>query len=106
MGYVLVELLSGISPFKGIDDPVELILAKQRFIDELPRLLPSEVLASESLMHLIKTLIQPDALARFPSTEAADLLAFAATNFQRELVVVNLAGEYAMEIRHWLQELS
>ncbi len=105
LGYVLAELLAGQPAFAGITNFQDLRQAKLDFETELQRLLPEEVLASETLMSLIRTLTQPDPEQRFQSAEAADLLEYGAANFQRELVAGNLDSEYATEIRRWLDDL-
>jgi serine/threonine-protein kinase len=106
LGYVLIETLAGQSLFAGFASYQDLLDAKLNLPDELPQLLPDEVLASESLMHLIQALVAPNPLHRFPSAEAADLLEFGAASFQRELVTSDLASEYETEIRLWLQDLN
>lgn len=106
LGYVLAELLAGQPPFAGVTNYDDLRATKLSFEDELQRLLPPEVLASQSLLSLIQTLTQPDPEKRFQSAEAADLLEYGAASFQRELVAGNLASEYATEIRLWLEELE
>ncbi len=99
-------MLAGQSMFSTAESYQELLDGKRRLLEELPTLLPDEVLASESLMHLIRTLVAPDPIQRFPSAEAADLLNFGAASFHRELVNSDLASEYETEIRLWLQDLS
>lgn len=106
LGYVLVELLSGRAPFAGIESYMQLVRAKRSFADELSTFIPPEIGASESLMNLLRVLISPDPLNRFPTDTAADFLQLGAANFQRELVTGNLASEYAMEIRSWLEDLT
>ncbi len=105
LGYVLVEMLAGLSVFSGLSDCRELLDAKYRLIDDLPELLPKEVLASESLMHFVRTLVNPEPAQRHPREEAADLLKIGAAGFQRELVTGDLASEYETEIRLWLEDL-
>ncbi len=106
LGYVLVEMLAGVSPFAGITDFHLLLQAKHNLIDELPVLLPPEVAASELLVQLVRTLVNPDPDQRPRSAEAADLMQLGAAHFQRELVTGDLASEYEMEIRLWLQDLG
>jgi serine/threonine-protein kinase len=92
LGYVLVEMLAGQPPFANVPTFRELVEAKHRILEDLQRLLPQEVLGSESLMRLVQTLLTPNPLERFPSAEAADHLEFGAASFQRELVTRDLAS--------------
>jgi serine/threonine-protein kinase len=57
-------------------------------------------------MNLIKSLIAPDPMCRFPSAEAADMVKDGAASFHRLLVKGDLASEYENEIRLWLEELE
>jgi serine/threonine-protein kinase len=106
LGYVLVEMLAGQAPFDGVNQYSQLVRAKRNFANDLESILPDEVLASETLMHLVTSLVQPEPLRRFPSTEVAELLGFGAANFQRELIAGDLASEYESEIRLWLMAVK
>ncbi len=106
LGYVLIEMLSGISPFEGLTRFGEIREAKHTLVGRLREILPSEVVRNALLMNLIIRLIAPDPEARFPDAEAADLVEQGAANFHRQLVKVNLASEYGNEIRVWLEELE
>ncbi len=106
LGYVLVDLLCGLSPFAGIERFTDLVTAKRQLPDRLPELLPPEIKQDERLLSLLRGLIAPDPANRFPSAEAADLLDHGAANFQRELVKGDLSSEYENEIRMWLQEVE
>ena len=106
LGYVLVELLSGAPPFVGHTTFRELMEAKRQLVQKLPERLPKEVVCNELLMNLIRSLIAPDPMARFPSAEAADLVKEGAAAFLRQLVKGDLASEYENEIRLWLEELE
>ena len=105
LGYVLVDLLCGLTPFSGLQRFSDLINAKKQLPDRLPELLPSEFARDERLLALLRGLIAPDPANRFPNAEAADLHDHGAANFQRELVKGNLSSEYENEIRLWLQEV-
>ena len=105
LGYVLVEMLSGQTPFPHVTTREELIAAKYGFEAEIPKLLPKEMQESETLMQLVTSLIAPDPANRHTMDQAADLLQLAASNFQRELITGNLDSEYEMEIRLWLEDL-
>lgn len=106
LGYVLIEMLSGASPFTGLNTCNELVEAKLFLAQHLPRILPEEVVCNELLMAFVRGLIAPDPARRFPSAEAADLVKEGAAAFHRQLIVGNLASEYDNEIRLWLHELE
>ncbi len=105
LGYVLVEMLSGQSPFGTMTDYASLIRAKQNFADVLPTLLPPEIQQSEALMQLVTGLVSPEPEMRRRMEDAADELQLCAAEFQRELVAGNLSSQYDMEIRLWLDDL-
>jgi serine/threonine-protein kinase len=105
LGYVLVEMLSGVTPFEGILDIQKLIDAKKKFPSKLHEFLPKDVASNEMLVHLIRGLIAPSPDQRFPSAEAADLLDRGAAEFHRQLIKGNLASEYEHDLRFWLAEL-
>jgi serine/threonine-protein kinase len=107
LGYVLVEMLSGVPPFDGRPNLRELLEAKRFLAQKLPQILPADVVRNELLMNFCRTLIAPDPMRRFPSAEAADLLTeTGAAAFHRQLVKGDLAAEYDNEIRLWLAELE
>jgi len=106
LGYVLIELLSGVPVFAGLSSYRDLLEAKRFLAQRLSRILPEEVTCNNLLMNFCRGLIAPDPLRRFPSAEAADLLKEGAASFHRQLVKVDLASEYDNEIRLWLEELA
>jgi serine/threonine-protein kinase len=106
LGYVLIEMLSGMSPFAGHTALPELLEAKRFLAQRLPHILPEEVVCNQLLMSFLRGLIAPDPMRRFPSAEAADFLKEGAANFHRQLVKGDLASEYDNEIRLWLEELE
>jgi serine/threonine-protein kinase len=106
LGYVLIEMLSGAPPFAGLTRLGELRRAKQEIVDRLAETLPDEVVCNELLMSLITGLIATDPADRFPDAREADLVEEGAANFQRQLVMGDLASEYDNEIRVWLEELE
>jgi eukaryotic-like serine/threonine-protein kinase len=103
---VLVEMLSGVPTFTGIQNLDALLQAKRTIIDRLCETLPEDVVCNELLMSLICGLVAPDPARRFPSAEDADLVEQGAAGFHRQLVRGNLASEYNNEIRVWLEELE
>ena len=106
LGYVLVELLAGASPFRGLEGNAELIEAKQALPERLPHLLPTELAENETLMSFCRRLVEPEPADRFASAEDADLSDCGAASIQRQLVKMDLASEYTHEIRLWLQDLA
>jgi len=106
LGYVLIEMLAGSSPFAGRTSYSELLEAKRFLGQRLPSVLPHEVVCNELLMNFCRGMIAPDPMRRFPSAEAAELLKEGAASFHRQLVKGDLASEYDNEIRLWLAELE
>ncbi len=106
LGYLLIELLAGRSPFAGIDRLRDLLELKRTLAHRLHEFLPPEVTVNNLLMTFIRGLIAPDPMKRFPSAEAADLVEEGAAAFHRQLVKGDLASEYDNEIRLWLQEVK
>jgi eukaryotic-like serine/threonine-protein kinase len=106
LGYVLIEMLAGQSPFVGLSAYRELLEAKRFLAQRLPNILPDEVVRNELLMAFCRGLVAPDPARRFPSAEAADLVKDGAAAFHRQLVKSDLASEYDNEIRTWLAELA
>jgi eukaryotic-like serine/threonine-protein kinase len=105
LGYVLVEALAGEPPFAGLDDRENLLAAKRTLPDRLPQLLPAELSQNEMLMSFCRRIVSPDPAERFAGAEDADLGEGGAASIQRQLVKMDLASEYANEIRLWLQDL-
>jgi serine/threonine protein kinase len=106
LGYVLIEMLAGRSPFVGMTAYRELLEAKRFLAQRLHQILPQEVTCNELLMGFVRQLIAPDPTRRFPSAEAADMFNEGAAAFHRQLIVGGLASEYENEIRLWLQDLE
>lgn len=106
LGYVLIEMLSGVPPFVGKTTVTELLEAKRFLAQRLHQILPAEVTCNDLLMNFIRSMIAPDPSRRFPSAEAADLFKEGAASFHRQLVKGDLASEYHNEIRIWLEELE
>lgn len=107
LGYVLIEMLSGIPPFDGRTTLKDLLEAKRFLAQRLPQILPEEVVCNELLMNFCRGLIAPDPMRRFPNAEVADLREKeGAASFHRQLVKGDLASEYDNEIRLWLKELE
>ncbi len=107
LGYVLIEMLAGQSPFEDCTSKNlrELLELKRSLPHRLHTILPDEVTVNELLMNFCRRLIAADPMQRFPSAEEADLVKEGAAAFHRQLVFSNLAVEYENEIRVWLEEL-
>jgi serine/threonine-protein kinase len=103
LGYVLVEMLSGVPTSTGPTPLGALREAQQSLGRRLPEILPADIRRDELLLSLIRGLIAPDPEDRFPDAETADLVDQGAANFQRRLVKNDLASEYDNEIRAWLE---
>ena len=105
LGYILVEMLAGRSPFQGLTTYAELIEAKRKIDRNLPAMLPAEVSCNEMLLNLCQKLIAPDPARRFSNALAADLDRKGAADFHRQLVKSDLSSEYENDIRVWLEQL-
>ena len=105
VGYVLVELLSGVNPFGHQTKLSDLLKAKRELPSHLNQILPEEVLCNELLMNFLQGLIAPDPNRRFPSAEAAEHVDKGAAAFHRQLILGDMATEYDNDIRVWLEEL-
>lgn len=106
LGYVLVEMLSGIPLFLGLKRNEDLLRAKQRINKHLYEILPREYVESELLLDLIRGLVAPNPNDRFPSAEAADLFEHGAAHFSRQLVTGNLSSEYESDLRAWMRVVA
>jgi serine/threonine-protein kinase len=102
LGYVLIEMLSGSPIFVGLNRLPDMLRAKDRIMSHLYEILPAEIVASESLLDLIRGLVSPDPRDRFPSADAADLFEHGAASFSRQLVTGNLSSEYTADLQTWL----
>ncbi len=106
LGYVLIEMLAGQSPFEGLTTFAELLQVKEGLEGRLPSLLPQEVSGNELLLHLCRRLIALDPADRFKGAQAADLGRAGAAAFHRQLVKGDLASEYENDLRVWLGRLD
>jgi serine/threonine-protein kinase len=105
LGYVLIEMLSGKQPFKGLTAYADLLAAKLRLPKILHEILPREVSCNELLMAFCRGLIMPDPMLRFLDADAAALLKDGAAAFLRQLVKGDMSSEYENEIRLLIEEL-
>ena len=106
LGYVLVELLSGMNPFARQRSSYALMNFKHQLPSRLSQILPDEVLRNDLLMKFIMGLIAPDPASRFADAEAAEHVEEGAAAFHRQLVLGDMATEYDNDIRVWLKELK
>jgi serine/threonine-protein kinase len=106
LGYVLVEMLSGVPMSEGIADYQALWEAKMALPDRLPHLLPPDVVRNDLLLGFCRRLIAVDPAARFVTAEEADLAQGGAAGFHRQLIKGDMASEYYSDIRRWLQDLG
>ncbi len=105
LGYILVEMLAGRSPFQGLTTYPQLIDAKKRLDRDVTAMLPAEVSGNEMLLNLCQRLIAPDPARRFSNALAADLDRKGAADFHRQLVKVDLSSEYENDLRVWLEQV-
>lgn len=105
LGYVLIEMLAGKSPFEKTTTYPDLVQAKHQLEQRLPEILPPEVACNELLLNFCQRLIAADPAHRFPSAQAADVGEEGAAEFHRQLVTSNLASEYFHELRSWMETL-
>jgi serine/threonine protein kinase len=106
VGYVLIELLSGMNPFENRTKLSDLLQAKRELPSRLDEILPDDILCNELLMNFLAGLISPDPNRRFPSAEAAEHVDKGAAAFHRQLILSDMATEYDNDIRVWLEELK
>ncbi len=106
LGYVFIEMLAGRPLFAGLNSLGELLEAKWTLPQRLERILPDDVADSELLMTFCRRLTAPDPLLRYGSAEDANTGPDGLADFQRSLVIGDLASEYDNELRVWLEELD
>ena len=106
LGYLTIELLSGITPFSEIPDLQSLLKAKRDLHERLPEIMPPDVANDEILMNFCRLLIHPDPKDRFPTAEDAELQNnIGAVEFHRQLVKNDMDRDYENDIRIWIEEL-
>ncbi|MCH2114758.1 MAG: serine/threonine protein kinase [Pirellulales bacterium] len=106
LGYVLIELMAGNPLFSGLGTLGELLAAKWALPQRLQQMLPDDVADSSLLLSICRRLIAPDPELRYRSAEDADTGEGGLAEFQRTLVIGDLASEYENELRVWLEELE
>ncbi len=100
LGYVLIEMLSGVQPFAELNTLGELLEAKRLLPQRLGDILPEDVVCNDLLLDICRNLVAPDPTRRVASAEEAEMNG--AASFHRQLIVNNLASEYENDIRIWL----
>ena len=103
LGYVLIEMLTGKSLFKGCESIEQLLAAKLSVPERLETLLPREVRLDPNLFGLCQKMIAVDPGDRFPDAEAADLDRLGAASFHRKLIKSDLSTEYDRELAAWIE---
>ena len=106
LGYLVVEMLSGVVPFDPRSNHKDLLEAKHFLAQKLPNFLPAEVVSNELLMNFCRKLVASDPAKRFQSAESANYLHDGAAGFQRQLVRGNLTSNFDNDIRVWLSHLE
>ncbi len=106
LGYILLEMLTGMAPFQNVKSMNELVQAKLEMPERLEDHLPIDLKKNDSLIRLIRGLIDADPASRFSSATAADLEEIGAAGFHRHLVKANLSSEYEHDLKTWLSALG
>lgn len=106
LGYILLEMLTGVLPFREVTTIKELTQAKIELPDRFEELLPPDLQKDDSLIGLVRGLIASDPKVRFPSAVAADLEEVGAAEIHRHLIKANLASEYEHDLKTWLCALD
>lgn len=106
LGYVLIESLAGQPLFAGLKNLGELLEAKWTLPQRLDTILPDEVADSDLLMSVCRRLTSPDPLLRYRTAEEVITGPDGLAEFQKTLVIGDLASEYDNELRVWLEELD
>jgi len=106
LGYLVIEMLSGVVPFDPHVSHKDLLESKHLLAQKLPSILPVEVVSNELLMNFCRKLVASDPAKRFQSAESANYLHDGAVGFQRQLIRGNLASSFDNDIRFWLSLLE
>ncbi|MDO4575254.1 MAG: serine/threonine-protein kinase [Planctomycetia bacterium] len=108
LGYVLIELLSGCSPFGSSEQvPLKVLLDKKlNLVNELGTILPQDVLRNELLVNFCKRMIDPDLRHRFQTAQDAIVGRGGVADIMRGLIRGNLASEFDYDIRSWISGLE
>lgn len=106
LGYVLLEMLSGVNIFAGLKYS-NLLKSKQGILKQIPKLLPTEEFAfTDLLIPFLRRLIDPKPENRFTTAEEADEANDGAEAFERELIKGDMSGQYESAIREWMHQVD
>jgi len=107
LGYVLIELISGRSPFAGKRTYDEMVQAKNDLPEQLEELLPPKLGNKEFLVNFCRKLIAVDPKDRFPNAAEAHINQQGAADYHRQLILDNANEniEFEYEIGLWLEEV-
>lgn len=107
LGYVLVELLSGVRLFSGLTSVTELLDAKLTLPGRLTSVLPKPINEAENLVNFCLKLVAANPAERFPSAEVADLdPGCGASHFLRDLVFGHLDCVYEKPLGQWVAAMK
>lgn len=114
LGYVLIELLSGRSPFEcGSGDnkkkyisAEELIQQKNSLVDHLGEILPEDIRRNQMIINFLIRLIHPDLSKRFQSAKEAIVNHDGIGEILRSLVRADLASDFDVDIKSWVSSLE
>ena len=112
LGYVLIELLSGMTPMDRIRVQhgsahylPELHRYKLSLLDELPQILPEDVRQNRQLVEFCRRMIHPNLDFRFRSARAAIVEPGGVGDLLRGLIKAGLASEFDQDLRSWMSML-
>lgn len=112
LGYVLIELMAGRSPFENIEKDGhqsltvrELLRQKNELPDKLDRILPVDVLQNQQLVNLCRRMVHPDLNVRFRTAESA-ITSGGVAEILRSLILYGLASEYDVDLGSWISRLK
>ena len=107
LGYVLIELLAGRSPFECLDEANGCrIISAKSLLDQKYELIHKDVLVNDKLVNFCRRMIHPDLKIRYRTAEAAVVEHGAVAELARDLVKFNLSSEYDLDIQHWIKNLN
>lgn len=114
LGYVLIELLSGRSPFECTSEDSEtkyisteeLTNLKINLVDHLEGLLPEDIRRNQMIIDFLIRLIHPDLSKRYPSAKEAIVDPKGIGEILRSLVKADLASDFDVDIKSWISSLE
>lgn len=114
LGYVLIELLSGRSPFECVSgdskkkyiSAEELMQQKISLVDHLEEILPEDIRRNPMIINFLIRLIHPDLNKRFQSAKEAIVNHDGIGEILRSLVRADLASDFDVDIKSWVSSLE